>query len=307
MSRLRSPIGWFGGKGNMVAKLLPLLPQHEQYVEPFFGGGSVFFAKGPCPHETINDADDGVTGFFRVLRDRGEEFIRRAQLTEYGEALFRDCRDTWREEGDELLRAWKWWVVARQSFSGRFGESQSHSRTQTSRGMAGEVSRYLSCIDRLPLVVERLRGTQILCGDALRALRCCDTPDCFAYLDPPYVHSTRWDSQRRDGVPRGYAHEMDDAAHAALVEYLLTEWTGKAVLSGYRHAVYDPLEAAGWRRLDFATACHAAARTRGSGLLGEGALLAKQARTESVWLCPRTAREVLREDVSLPLAEVAGA
>lgn len=283
----------------MVFKLLPLIPSHEQYVEPFFGGGSVFFAKSPCPHETINDMDEGVTGFFRVLRDRGEEFIRRAQLTEYGEALFRDCRDTWREEDDDLLRAWKWWVVARQSFSGKFGASQSHTRTNTSRGMAGSVSVYLSCIDRLPLVVERLRGTQILCGDALRALRCCDTPDCFAYLDPPYVASTR--------SAGGYAHEMDDAAHAALVEYLLTEWTGKTVLSGYRHAVYEPLEAAGWRRIDWETACYAAGRVRGSGLIGEGAALAKQARTESVWLCPRTAREVLSEHPQLDLAEVAGA
>jgi DNA adenine methylase len=292
----------------MVAKLLPLLPKHEQYVEPFFGGGSVFFAKDPCPHETINDADEGVTGFFRVLRDRGEEFIRRAQLTEYGEALFRDCRDTWRDEGDELVRAWKWWVVARQSFSGLGptghggGIAQSHSRTHTSRGMASGVSTWLSSIDRLPLVVERLQRTQILCGDAIRAMRCCDTPDCLHYLDPPYVHSTR-----RSLV---YSHEMDDAAHEALVEYLLHEVEGKVVLSGYRHAIYAPLEAAGWRRMDFATACHAAARTRGTGLLGKGAALAKQARTESVWLCPRTAAEVLREShgvPQLPFAEVAGA
>lgn len=61
----------------MTAKLLPLLPRHEQYDEPFFGGGSVFFAKAPCPHETINDADEIVMTFFRVLRDRPEEFIAR--------------------------------------------------------------------------------------------------------------------------------------------------------------------------------------------------------------------------------------
>ncbi len=292
----------------MTAKLLPLLPKHEQYCEPFFGGGSVFFAKDPCHHETINDVDKGVTGFFRVLRDRGDEFIGRAQLTEYGEGLFLDCRDTWRDEGDELVRAWKWWVVARQSFSGRFDSgTHGHTRTKANRGMAREVSTWLSSIDRLPLVVERLRRTQILCGDAIRAMRCCDTPDCLHYLDPPYVHSTRLDAQRRDGVPRGYSHEMDDADHAALVEYLLHEVEGKVVLSGYRHEVYEPLEAAGWRRLDFATACHAAGRVRGSGLLGDGVALAKQARTESVWLCPRTATEVLRDDVRLPLAEVAGA
>lgn len=269
----------------MTGKLLPLLPGHTQYVEPFFGGGSVFFAKAPCSHETINDADEGVTGFFRVLRDRGEEFIERCQLTEDGEALWRDCRDTWRDEPNELLRAWKWFVVARQSFGGTFGGSHGHSRTAVRRGMAGACSKWLSCIDRLPEVVERLKRTQILTGDALRALRCTDTQDCLAYLDPPYVHSTR--------LHKRYAHEMDDAAHAELVAYLLTEWTGKAVLSGYAHPLYAPLEAAGWHRFDWQTACHAAGRVKGSKLLGEGAAMATQARTESVWLCPRTAAEML--------------
>ena len=147
--RLRSPIMWFRGKGNMVAKLLPLLPAHKEYVEPFFGGGSVFFAKAPCEHETINDADEGVTGFFRVLRDRGEEFVERCRLTEYGEALWRDCRETWREEPDELLRAWKWFVVARQSFGGWFGSSHGHSRALLRRGMAETCSTWLSCIEQI--------------------------------------------------------------------------------------------------------------------------------------------------------------
>lgn len=282
----------------MVAKLLPLLPSHEQYVEPFFGGGSVFFAKAPCSHETINDADEGVTGFFRVLRDRGEEFVARCKLTEYGEALWRDCRDTWREEPDELLRAWKWFVVARQSFSGQFGSSHGHSRTQSRRGMAGECSNWLSAIDRLPEVVERLKCTQILAGDWQRAMRCTDTPDCLAYLDPPYVHSTR-----KCG---GYSHEMDDAAHAELVEYLLTEWTGKAVLSGYPCDLYLPLEAAGWHRIDWQTSCHAAGRTRHTGIQGAGSAMAMQGRTESIWLDPATAAEVLPAAQATLALEAAG-
>ena len=272
----------------MTAKLLPLLPKHLQYDEPFFGGGSVFFAKAPCPHETINDLDEGVAGFFRVLRDRGEEFHMRCELTEYGEALWRDCRETWREEPDDLLRAWKWFVVARQSFSGRFGCAQSHTRTDSNRGLAGAVSRWLSCIDRLPEVTARLRDTQILCGDWRRAMACTDTPDCLHFLDPPYMPATR--SNHR------YAHELTASDHLGVVEYLLSgEVQGCIVLCGYASGTYEPLESAGWARLDFATACHAAGRTRGTGLLGKGAALAKQARIESVWLCPRTAAEVLEK------------
>ena len=70
---------------------------------------------------------------------------------------------------------------------------------------------------------------------------------------------------------------------------------GRIVLCGYASATYEPLESASWARLDFATACHVVGRTRGTGLLGKGAALAKQARIESVWLCPRTAAEVLEK------------
>lgn len=45
---MRSPIRWFGGKGNMVSKLLKLVPPHEHYVEVFGGGASLLFAKPPC-------------------------------------------------------------------------------------------------------------------------------------------------------------------------------------------------------------------------------------------------------------------
>ena len=156
------------------------------------------------------------------------------------------------------------------------------------------VSVWLSCIDRLPEVVERLRDTQILCGDWQRAVECTDTPDCLHYLDPPYVPKTR----KENGG--GYAHEMTEGDHLGLVEYLLSGAVqGKVVLSGYASEVYAPLEAAGWQRVDWQTACYAAARTRGTGLLGEGAAMAKQARTESVWLCPRTAAEVRPEQYAL--------
>jgi len=140
-------------------------------------------------------------------------------------------------------------------------------------------------VERLPEVVERLRNTQILCGDWWRAVRVTDTPDCLHYLDPPYVPATRRSVR--------YKHELTLEDHEQLVDRLLHEVHGRVVLSGYAHPVYQPLEDAGWRRVDWATACYAAGRTRGTGILGEGAATRMQKRIESVWLDPRTADEVL--------------
>ena len=102
-----------------------------------------------------------------------------------------------------------------------------------------------------------------------------DSPETFFYLDPPYVPETR-----RDG---GYAHELTLEDHEDLVERLQA-LKGKAMLSGYAHDVYVPLERVGWRRKDFRTVCYAAARTRATGLRGEGSSHDHQARTESVWM-----------------------
>ena len=61
---------------------------------------------------------------------------------------------------------------------------------------------------------------------------------------------------------------------------------GAVILSGYAHEVYDPLILAGWARIDWQTACHAAGKTRHTGIQGAGSATAKQPRTESVWLNP---------------------
>ena len=143
---------------------------------------------------------------------------------------------------------------------------------------------FLSTVGQLPETVARLQRTQIENAPALRVLERYTTPTSLAYLDPPYVAGTRSAGE--------YACEMSDADHAELVAAILA-LPGRFVLSGYAHDLYRPLEAAGWTRVDYVTACLAAARTRNSNLQGAGALLANQPRTESVWLDPATAQEVL--------------
>lgn len=107
----------------MVAKLLPLIPPHKIYVEVFGGGASLLFAKEPSPVEVYNDLDSGLVNFFRVLRDPGkfEKFYRKVCFTPYSREEYCFCRDTWGECKDDVERAYRWFVVARMSFSGKFG------------------------------------------------------------------------------------------------------------------------------------------------------------------------------------------
>ena len=127
----------------------------------------------------------------------------------------------------------------------------------------------------------RIARVQIDQRDALDVLRYWDTPDAVFYVDPPYPAAAR-----AKGYANVYRHEADDAHHAALVDVLLG-LRGAAVVSSYAGAIYAPLEAAGWERIDFPTSCYAASRARGSGLQGKGAATAKVPRIETVWRNPR--------------------
>jgi DNA adenine methylase len=260
----------------MVSKLLPLLPDHEHYIEVFGGGASLLFAKVPSRCETYNDLNGGLTCLFRVLRDpmRFPEFYRLATLTLHSRAECAAAVRAVEKERDPVRRAWAWFVVARQSFSGRVGQSWSFGRS----GICNHATTWLGGLAALPAIHHRLARVQIENRDWRRILDTYDVPSCFAYLDPPYAHSTRSDTR--------YEHEMTDADHRDLVQRLL-RYPGMAMLSAYDSDLYQPLSDEGWRRLSFRTACHAAGRTRHTNILGPGAGLRMQPRTEIVWLNPR--------------------
>ena len=72
---LNSPIRWVGGKSRLRKFILPLIPEHACYLEPFGGAGWVLFGKQPSSVEVYNDIDQELVNFFRVLKHRPEELI----------------------------------------------------------------------------------------------------------------------------------------------------------------------------------------------------------------------------------------
>jgi len=271
---VRSPLRWLGGKARKVKWLLPLLPKHKLYVEPFGGAASLLLAKPPAPVEVYNDLDSGLVNFFRVLRDphQFDRFERMVYLTPHSREEHNHCRETWETCTDPVDRAYRWYVVARMSFSGSFGSGWGYGRARS------EGALWVSSQTRLPEIHHRLRTVQVENNDYRTVLTAFDTDQTCFYCDPPYVPETR-----RSGE---YRHEMTMTDHEELVGKLL-DLRGRVLLTGYQHPIYDPLEAAGWTRQDFTTTCTAAGKTRKSGLQGPGAG-AKQRRVESIWLSPNT-------------------
>ena len=279
--RLRSPIWWFGGKGNLVSKLLKFVPEHTYYCEVFGGGAALLFAKQPAKFEVYNDIDSSLVAFFRVLRDprKFKKFYKKVCLTPYSREEYCHCRDTWQNCEDEVERVYRWFIVARMSFGGRFGQGWGYNVGQIHRNMAGSVSRYLSIIELLPEIHQRIMTVQIEHLDWKDCMEKYNAwgKDGFMYNDPPYYPDTR-----RSG---GYKHEFSREQHEELIDYLLTKTKTKIMLSGYDNPLYQNLEKHGWKKICWNVGCSAAGRTRGTGLLGDGVTTEKnQRRVECIWI-----------------------
>lgn len=286
MAILRSPIPWFGGKNLLSPTLLKLLPDHKIYVEVFGGGASLLLNKVPAQVEVYNDLDSGLVNFFRVLRDP-EKFAQlreKAALTPFAREEWREFREWWDRTEDDVERAYRWYVVARMSFSGNFGSSWQHSVTLSRNGMSCAVFKWLASLEALPQIHARIMRVQIEHQDFRTILERYDTPDTLFYMDPPYVPDTRRAGQ--------YDHEMTKEDHEDMVRIML-QLKGKVCLSGYAHPVYQPLESAGWKRLDMETSCFAAGRTRATGIQGKGSCATNQKRVETVWLSPSRSQKTL--------------
>jgi DNA adenine methylase len=66
---------WVGGKRQLLDELRERFPErYEDYHEPFFGGGAVFFDLTP-EGGTINDTNERLANFYEQVRDRPDELI----------------------------------------------------------------------------------------------------------------------------------------------------------------------------------------------------------------------------------------
>lgn len=65
---LRPPFPWFGGKARVAGLIWERIGDVRNYVEPFFGGGSVLLGRFSEPKiETVNDADGYLANFWRAV------------------------------------------------------------------------------------------------------------------------------------------------------------------------------------------------------------------------------------------------
>lgn len=243
----RPMLRWHGGKWMLAPWLLSHFPPHRIYTEAFAGAASVLLRKPRAYSEVINDLDGDVVNLFRVLRDpeTARELARLLYATPFAREEFEAAYEP---TCDALERARR--LVVR-SFMG-FGSAACNPdhatgfRSNSNRSGTTPARDWAHYPESLALTAERLRGVVVECRPAVDVLLAHDGPETLHYVDPPYVHSTRYATALREDI---YRHEMSDKDHRELAG-VLRGLRGAVVLSGYPCDLYDRELYPDWRRVE---------------------------------------------------------
>jgi DNA adenine methylase len=167
-----------GGKRFFSEKLVGFIPEHEIYIEPFVGGGAVFFRKEPSKKEIINDKDKGLIEGYRLIKKAStnmDKYNFQYSIDDMNKFMYSDQKSP---ENKLLQRIY----IHRNTYGGK----------GTGKVYPGKGKRVLDSRDKILKLDEyqtRLKKTIILNQDYKTVIKKYDSKDAFIYLDPPYENS----------------------------------------------------------------------------------------------------------------------
>jgi DNA adenine methylase len=177
----RPILRWPGRKTRMLKHLLPLIPEHVCYCEPFAGSLAVLLAKERSEVEIVNDLNGDIVALYRNLQYHLPELMREI---EFAFAARRNIKDFMANPGlTEIQRAVRFLVRNKTSFGGNM---DSFGVAKTKGGGVG-FSRAANT-DLLGAMHQRMDKVVIENLSYERCLANYDSKDSFFFMDPPYLN-----------------------------------------------------------------------------------------------------------------------
>lgn len=207
-------IPWLGGKRRLAAKLIPLFPPHECYVEVFAGGAALYFLRPvPADVEVLNDINSDLTNLYRVVQHHLEEFVRQFKWALSSRQIFKWHQMTNPETLTDIQRAARFFYLQHHAFGGKV-DGQNYGTATTAPTI-----NLLRIEENLSAAHLRMAcGTNVENLPWLKCMQRYDRTHTFFYCDPPY-----WQTE-------GYGVPFEFEQYEQMAEFMKT-CKGKVMVS----------------------------------------------------------------------------
>lgn len=182
-SKVILPFRWAGGK-YYALKLLSkfwLKQDHDEYREPFLGGGSVFWAKEKVKYNWINDIDKNLIDTLKFISDKD----KLPELLELFESEYEATKEKYNQVKSlipktDLESAYRFYYLNRTSFSGKMNNPSWGYRPKRSLPPRRFKERLIPCSEKLQDVkITSLDFEDVICAPPRGK-------NVLLFLDPPY-------------------------------------------------------------------------------------------------------------------------
>lgn len=231
---MKTPISYYGGKQTLLPHILPLIPEHSLYTEPFCGGCAVLFAVKPCECEVINDTNAELINFYRVAKSDYPALKEMIDSTLHSRNLHAHARHIYDhpEFFTPVQRAWAVWVCTKLGFAsminGTFGYDRSGTTTKKLRNSKDAFTEELCA---------RLENVTVESEDGIHLIQRYDTEGAFHFVDPPYV-----------GSDCGHYNDTFGEEDFARLLEVLSKVRGKFMLTMFPHPLLERyIKTCGWK------------------------------------------------------------
>lgn len=182
---------WAGGKRQILPQIkgcFPVEGEYNNYIEPFIGGGAVFFNLEP-EEGVINDLNTRLMNFYRVVREQPDKLIESIEKHEGNEEYYYNARDRFNEIGtktnlekDIVEEASLMLYLNRTCYNGLYRVNQ---KGEFNVPYGDNSDRSWVIPERIEDVSEVLDGTKLRNEDFTKMDTYIEEDD-LVYLDPPY-------------------------------------------------------------------------------------------------------------------------
>ena len=228
---------WAGGKTQMLGDLLPKVPKsYGRYIEPFFGGGAMFFALQP-ENAIIADSNPELINMYRQVAENVDEVISCLKKYENSSEMFYAVRE------QDWMCLSKSEAAARTIFLNRtcFNGLYRVNKQGKFNVPYGKYTNPRICDEEgLKVASEALKKAEILCGDYLLVLDHYAQAGDFVFLDPPYLPISEYADFKRYTKEQFYE---EDHIELAKMIMRLQERGCHVVLTNSNHPLVHELYA----------------------------------------------------------------
>lgn len=200
---INSPFRYAGGKFYARKLILEHIPLHSTYIEPFVGGGSIFFAKPKVEFNHLNDIDNDLVNVLFIIRDSPNDliqFLKRRPTKEsripvsltgsvkIGEPLpaLKELHGFFKNEykpRNDLERAGRWFYLNRTSYSGIMNNQNMYWGYGDKFSMQPK-----NWAENILRTSRKLQGVQLTSLDFESVID--NAPDnALLFIDPPYFNA----------------------------------------------------------------------------------------------------------------------